>query len=460
LREIKLEFRGSLLVCLFLLREKTRGIHLTRIHAHVVSWPWIGSAYPRQLSRTMATALLLAAESDTIHNLTPEYLAEDSGDQLIGISIAFAILTTFFLGLRLFAKRFTAGGYGVDDYFLAAAYFVDLGMCAVGIVMVKVGGVGRHVEFVEEFHPALLTGWAKSILAFEIVYFASVALPKMGIVCLYLRVFNWKGMMRTTAYALLATLAATSVSFIVTACFQCRPIEFWWDRTIPGGKCIDVQAFFHAQSIPGFVLDFIIMSLPLKTIWGLKLPMHKRIALVGIFMVGSFGVVASIIRAYIFFQTSAFTDRTWASVGLVGWSIIETGTYIIAACLPHFRPMISHYTPPWLKSIVRKTISQASNSVSKATSSKNTQNRRGDDEMELTARSRKQTIDTESDMAGDEERGYAGGIQSPASGMTVEVRKSDDMVKGDWAQEGQIRVTTEVKLERVRTSAFLNDVKS
>lgn len=153
--------------------------------------------------------------------------------------------------------------------------------------MVRVGGVGRHVEFVEEFHPALLTGWAKCILAFELIYFASIALPKMGIVCLYLRIFNWKGMMRTISYALLAVLAATSLSFILTACFQCTPIAFWWDRTIPGGRCVDVQAFFHAQAIPGFVLDLFIMALPMQTIWGLKLPTHKRIALVGIFMVGS-----------------------------------------------------------------------------------------------------------------------------------------------------------------------------
>ncbi|KAK1985936.1 integral membrane protein [Colletotrichum cereale] len=404
----------------------------------------------------MVTGLLLAAEGNATRKLTAEYLAEDSGSELIGISIVFAILTTLFLALRLFAKRFTAGGYGIDDYFLAAAYVVDLGMCAVGIV----GGVGRHVEFLEEFHPELLAGWAKSLLAFEVVYFTSVALPKMGIVCLYLRVFNWKGAMRTTAYVLLAMLAATSVSFIVTACFQCQPIAYWWDRTIPGGKCVDVQAFFHAQSIPGFVLDFVIMALPLHTIWNLKLPMHKRLALVGIFMVGSFGVVASIIRAWIFFQTSAFADRTWASVGLVGWSIIETGTYIIAACLPHFRPMISYYTPPWLKSAVRKTLSHASNSMSKATGSRNTQKRRGDDEMELTARSRKQTFDTESDMPGDEERGYAGRVPSPISGRTIEVRKSDELAKGGWAGEGQIRVTTEVKLERVRTSAFLSDSKS
>ncbi|WDK13102.1 integral membrane protein [Colletotrichum graminicola] len=260
----------------------------------------------------MPSGLVMAAEGQggAAGTLTPEYLAEDSGNELISISIAFACLTTVFLALRLFAKRFTAGGYGIDDYFLAAAYVVNLGMCAVGIVMVKVGGVGRHVEYLEEFHPELLAGWAKSLLAFELIYFTSVALPKMSIVCLFLRVFNWKGAMRTAAYVILAALAATSVSFVVTACFQCQPIAYWWDRTIPGGKCIDVQAFFHGQAIPGFLLDFIIMALPLQTIWALKLPLHKRLALVGIFMVGSFGVVASMIRAYIFFQTSAFADRT------------------------------------------------------------------------------------------------------------------------------------------------------
>ncbi|TDZ17333.1 Satratoxin biosynthesis SC1 cluster protein 4 [Colletotrichum orbiculare MAFF 240422] len=403
----------------------------------------------------MDIGLVVTAEGEGPRVLTPEYLAEDSGGTLISISVAFAVLTTLFLGLRLYAKQFTAAGYGIDDYFLVAAYLVDLGMCAIGIVMVRVGGVGRHVEFVEEVHPALLAGWAKCILAFEIVYFASVALPKMGIVCLYLRVFNWKGAMRVVALVLLGVLAATSVSFIVTACLQCTPIAFWWDRTIPGGRCVDVQAFFHAQSIPGFVLDFVIMALPMKTIWGLKLPTHKRIALVGIFMVGSFGIVASIIRAVTFFGTAAFTDRTWASVALVGWSIIETGTYIIAACLPHLKPMISHYTPPWLKSAVRRTISQASNSASKASGSKDSRQKRGDDQVELTARSKREMMDAESaTMTGDEERGgYEGVVRSPT--RSVEVRRSDDVVSGEWARQGHIRVTTEVKLERVRTSAGL-----
>ncbi|KAK8074235.1 hypothetical protein PG994_005134 [Apiospora phragmitis] len=224
------------------------------------------------------------------------------------------------------------------------------------IVSTYIGGVGQHVEYLEETDPSKLEGWAKSILAFEMVYFTSMALPKMAIVFLYLRVFNWRGAMRTWAYVIQALLAATSLSFVLVACFQCRPLAFWWDRTIPGGVCIDVQGFFHAQAIPGIIMDCFIIGLPLSTIWGLQLPTAKRVALALIFAIGSFGIVSSIIRAVTFFSTAAFADRTFASVALVGWSVIETGTYIITNCLASLKPLLNYYAPAWLKRLVRSTV--------------------------------------------------------------------------------------------------------
>jgi hypothetical protein len=154
-----------------------------------------------------------------------------------------------------------------------------------------------------------------------------MGLPKMAIMFMYLRIFNWDGKMRAIAYALIGLLATTSLALILAACFQCRPLAYWWDRTIPGGSCFDIQLFFHAQAIPGALLDVMVMVLPLNTIWHLELPLPKRIALLLIFAVGSFGIVASIIRATVFFSTSAFSDSTFASVDLLGWSVVETGSY-------------------------------------------------------------------------------------------------------------------------------------
>lgn len=51
----------------------------------------------------------------------------------------------------------------------------------------------------------------------------------------------------------------------------------------------------------------------------------------------------------------------------MGWSIIETSVYIITGCLPHLRPIVSHYTPPWLKNLARSTISTLRTGSSKST---------------------------------------------------------------------------------------------
>ncbi|KAK7714928.1 hypothetical protein SLS63_011523 [Diaporthe eres] len=418
---------------------------------------------------------------------TPAYLAEDRSYQLVGISIAFAVLTTIILGLRFYAKRFQGGGIYADDMFLSAAYVVNLGMCAVGIIMTKIGGVGRHVEFVEEEEPKQLTGWAQSILAFELIYFTSVALPKLGIICLYLRIFNWKGATRTAAWTLFTLTAMTSVSLVIAACFQCTPIAFWWDRTIPGGRCFDVQAFFHAQALPGFVLDLAIMALPMPTIWHLKMPVVKRMALVAVFLVASFGIIASIIRARIFFSTAAFGDRTFASVDLVGWSIIETSVYIITGCLPHLRALVSHYTPASIKQAIKNTLSSATTRYGKSKgtsgfsgSKSYAQSKKGntvqvhaldDDAIELTRQNNNWNRLSGGGDDLDLERGPGGGGGGgsgapPKTGMsvrsgdtwlqdaspTVNVRSSQDVFQSrdrlGTPNDGQITVTTEVRLTR------------
>lgn len=156
-----------------------------------------------------------------------------------------------------------------------------------GIVMTKVGGVGRHVEFIQAERPKQLSGWAQTILAFEMIYFISIALPKLSIICLYLRIFNWKGALQRSAQLLFILTAMNSLALFGAACFQCRPLAFWWDKTIKGGTCFNVQAFFHAQALPGAILDLAIMALPVSTIWHLKLPLVKRIALLLVFIVAS-----------------------------------------------------------------------------------------------------------------------------------------------------------------------------
>jgi hypothetical protein len=51
------------------------------------------------------------------------------------------------------------------------------------------------------------------------------------------------------------------------------------------------------------------------------------------------GLITSILRFVAFFETAVFVDGTWYSVTTHTWTIVETGCYLIAACLPSFRPL-------------------------------------------------------------------------------------------------------------------------
>jgi hypothetical protein len=153
-------------------------------------------------------------------------------------------------------------------------------------VIVPFGGVGRHISEVEKDDPALITGWAKGIFAVELIYLTSVALPKLSVLFLYLRIFATR-VSRICAQGTIVLISLNWVAFVVACFFQCRPLAFWWDKTIEGGSCFNIQAFYRAMCVPNLFTDLIVMSLPMQPIWKLKLQVFKKIALLIIFLTAS-----------------------------------------------------------------------------------------------------------------------------------------------------------------------------
>lgn len=51
------------------------------------------------------------------------------------------------------------------------------------------------------------------------------------------------------------------------------------------------------------------------------------------------GLITSIVRFVGFFTTNAEVDMTYSATDLIVWTICESGMYLIAACLPTYRPL-------------------------------------------------------------------------------------------------------------------------
>jgi hypothetical protein len=48
-----------------------------------------------------------------------------------------------------------------------------------------------------------------------------------------------------------------------------------------------------------------------------------------------------------------------SSVPLVSWSVIEAGCYLLAACLPHLRPVFLKHCPSWLEAMFSSTFNRS-----------------------------------------------------------------------------------------------------
>jgi hypothetical protein len=122
-----------------------------------------------------------------------------------------------------------------------------------------------------------------------------VGTTKVAILILYLRLAITR-VYRALIWTTIAVVIATFVGFVIAGIFQCSPIVFAWDKTIPGGTCFNVTALFYANAGVNIFQDLFIYVLPMKLFWEIQIPKKQKLALVIVFAVGGFVCITGMIR--------------------------------------------------------------------------------------------------------------------------------------------------------------------
>ncbi|KAF1920475.1 hypothetical protein BDU57DRAFT_16106 [Ampelomyces quisqualis] len=272
----------------------------------------------------------------------PAFLAEDMGSSIIATSSVMIVLCTVFVGLRYYARHLASMSFSAQDVIILFAWLAEMGLCVNGIMMVNVAYTGRHKAYIVTVDPNKMTEHFKGVMISEVLHPAAVALPKLLVVLLYLPILTNK-YERVMAKALIALISATWFSYTLAAVFQCQPYSFNWDKPAANRKCFNVQGYANISSVPNIITDLTVLILPLRTIWILKLSVGRRVGLLIIFLAGSVGIIASIIRTIVFARTLAaagpLVDSTWNHVALVNWTTLEPGIYFLSACSLSFKPL-------------------------------------------------------------------------------------------------------------------------
>ena len=96
--------------------------------------------------------------------------------------------------------------------------------------------------------------------------------------------------------------------------FSRSPVSAYW--TYPrtqDNSCINQTPALLAAGIINTLTDFLVVMLPLHTVWGLKLPNCQQIVVKVLFAFGFCVCAAGIARTYVMYQTTMSHDRTWTS---------------------------------------------------------------------------------------------------------------------------------------------------
>jgi hypothetical protein len=140
----------------------------------------------------------------------------------------------------------------------------------------------------------MIRNWAKCLFAVEMFYFLAVCLSKLAILGIYCRIFTSRTLLNIT-YSLIAVVVAAWIGSTLADILQCIPVECQWDKSNVGScNCFDILSYFRFVSLPNIITDLVILVLPWRMVWHLKLSRSQKLSLTGVFLIGSMYVSFSV----------------------------------------------------------------------------------------------------------------------------------------------------------------------
>ncbi|KAK0704877.1 hypothetical protein B0H67DRAFT_362884 [Lasiosphaeris hirsuta] len=277
----------------------------------------------------------------------------------IAVNFFFPALALVVLGLRIYSKT-SFKSFGADDAFICLAMMFSIGLtvasyfCALACreallhitdsrSVIKTNYIGIDFDDIPPHSSEPPRIWA---LAIQALYFPILVFVKLSVLCFLLRLGGHKPGVRYVIYGLNIFQSGLGISVFVASLLQCRPFEFYWDQSVPGGTCINQPLLYLTQSGLNFVTDVFTLALPIWIFLGLKMPRRLKVATLYVFLLGGVVTLIAVARFVflymLFFSPHGLSENYTMSFCL---SAVETNLGIICACAPTLRGLLRAWFP-------------------------------------------------------------------------------------------------------------------
>ncbi|KAL3463407.1 hypothetical protein BJX64DRAFT_120511 [Aspergillus heterothallicus] len=247
------------------------------------------------------------------------------------VVLVLAISTTLVCGLRLYLRKFILRSFGLDDYLVVLALIAVNGFSALAYT-ISYYGLGADTEDVSAED---LATWFKIYFGAECSYLVVGAVVKISLTVFIMRLFPTQ-FIRISGIATMAFIGAFTVSMTLALTLKCRPVRASWDKSITDAKCWSSQTNFVVlltQGIIMFVLDVLILALPIRPIWKLQMPVKRRLWILGLFAIGFIACIAALVRFSTLVYAKDETNFTHSAATSLIWMEVEFNLALMSGSL-------------------------------------------------------------------------------------------------------------------------------
>ncbi|CAG8955236.1 hypothetical protein HYFRA_00007253 [Hymenoscyphus fraxineus] len=230
--------------------------------------------------------------------IPPDGRGDSVGITLLFFSAFSLLLAIVAIALRLWVRHIKSTPLALNDWLLFVGWVFSLGLTIIIVIFVTIGGLGQDQKNVSKESITLtLQVWlrgsnytsianeSKLLPAAETLWAAANTAVKVSILLVYKDIFALRSFRRAADTAIVVVIML-GVGNTIQCLAICRPFSFQWDKTIEGGKCGNQNLGILLVAFLNLVTDLIIVIMPMPLVWNLKMPRHKRLALIGIFSLG------------------------------------------------------------------------------------------------------------------------------------------------------------------------------
>ncbi|KAK0610183.1 hypothetical protein B0T17DRAFT_500892 [Bombardia bombarda] len=261
------------------------------------------------------------------------------------VSVVCVTLTTLMVLARGYFRIVAMKKVAIQD-FLALSSFG----CYIGYIYCVLSLVHSPGVFVHQWNIRLrdLTEVLWIIHLGANFYGIVIGCMKTAILLDWLQMFTPGNARKTNTKFFYACWAVISVNALyyfsatITQNLSCIPFEKIWDKTIPGGHCIDEKVLQIVAAAINLVSDVAILILPQHIIWKLQISQQKKIGVSLIFAVGIFGCIAAGIRLSYSISFHSSPDASYAVSLLALWSVGEMSAVFLVFCVPAIPKTLKH----------------------------------------------------------------------------------------------------------------------